>query len=169
MPKFNANPRLRLTHWFALIVATFAVLTVISAVILWTQVDSMREAQADIIHRQYPTRLAIAEAKSSEAVFNALASQLLNADADQARDLSRAVREEAKRFRSWMATAQGLAPGSSNDVSGISARFEKMLGFIEDFSRLDARPETREFRLENRFGPLRDDPHTASTRSASNR
>jgi methyl-accepting chemotaxis protein len=161
MPNFKIIPHLRLTHWFAVIVATFAILTISSATILWKQADRMRGAQADIIHRQHPARLAIAEAKGSEAVFNTLASQLLHADPDQARELARAVREEAKRFRSWMATAHNLMPEADVDTSGILIRFDKMLGFLDGFGRLEPSSETREFQMEYRFAPLRDDLESA--------
>jgi methyl-accepting chemotaxis protein len=161
MRKFQIIPHLKLTHWFAAVVATFAILTIASAAILWKQVDDLHGAQADIIHRQYPARLAIAEAKASEAVFNTLAHQLKDASPDQAPEIRQAIREEAKRFQNWMETAQTLLPEAVDDNKGISARFDRMLGFLNDFSRNSSGTETLEFQLEYRFGPLRDDLEAA--------
>ncbi|MGO9006313.1 MAG: HAMP domain-containing protein [Beijerinckiaceae bacterium] len=132
-----------------------------SASILWKQVNELRALQTDIFHRQYPARLAIVEAKTSEAAFTGLAYQLLHADLEQAHDLSRALREEAKRSRSWMATARDLLAEATSDTRGVSARFDKMLGFLDAFARLQPSAETREFQLEYRFGPLRDDLEAA--------
>jgi methyl-accepting chemotaxis protein len=161
MRKFQIIPHLKLAHWFAAIVATFAILTIASAAILWKQVDTLRGAQADIIHRQYPARLAVAEAKASGAVFNALAHQLKDAAPQQTLEIRQAVREEAKRFRNWMATAHALLPEADDETSGIMVRFDRMLSFLNDFGGAVPGAESREFQLEYRFGPLRDDLEAA--------
>jgi len=157
----NFFQRQQLSIKFAALVATFVILTVAGAIVLWQQVSELRAAQVDIIRRQLPARLAIVEAKASEAVFTSFAYRLLHPDKDDAHELSLAMKEEAKRFRSWMATAHDLLPESRSDLQGISARFDKMIDFLEKFARLEPNAETREFQVEYRFGPLRDDLEAA--------
>ena len=153
--------RQQLVLKFAALIATFVVLTVVSATILWHQVSELRDARVDIIRRQYPARLAIAEAKASEALFTAFAYRLLHAGKDDTHDLSLAMKEEAKRFRNWVATARQQLPESNSDFNGITARFDRMIGFLERFSRDEPSTESREFQVEYRFAPLRDDLEAA--------
>jgi methyl-accepting chemotaxis protein len=154
---------MRLTYRFAALIATFAILTLVSATILWEQFDTLRAARVDIIRRQYPARIAIVEAKASEAVFNAFAYQLLYPNKDDARELSLAIKEEAGRFRNWIETAQAFLPEESGNLQGISARFDKLVGFLDTFDRMEPSAETREFQVEYRFEPLRDDLEAALT------
>ncbi len=85
----------------------------------------------------------------------------MHADKEGAHDIILAVGEEAKRFRNWMRTARTPLPDSNSDTAGISARFDKMIGFLETFARLEPSTETREFQMDYRFGPLRDDLEAA--------
>jgi methyl-accepting chemotaxis protein len=159
---------MRLTYRFAALIATFAILTFVSATILWEQFDTLRAARVDIIRRQYPARIAIVEAKASEAVFNAFAYRLLHPNKDDARELSLAIKEEAARFRNWMETAKSFLPEENSELQGISARFDKLVGFLDTFDRLEPSAETREFQVEYRFEPLRDDLEAALTHVSNN-
>lgn len=161
-------PRLTLTHRFAAVIVTFAVLTAVSASILWQQVITLRTARVDIIRRQYPARLAIVEAKASEAGFGTFALQLLHADKAEAHELSIAIEEEAKRFRNWMATARSFMPELREDITSIDARFDRMAGFLETFAQLNPANEPRDAQIEYRFGPLRDDLEAALNHLSNN-
>jgi methyl-accepting chemotaxis protein len=161
-------PRLRLTHRFAALIVTFAVLTAVSANILWQQVVILRTARVDIIRRQYPARLAIVEAKASEAGFSTFALQLLHADKVEAHNLGVAIEEEAKRFRNWMATARSLMPESQQDIAGIDERFDRMADFLAAFAKMQPGGEPREAQIEYRFGPLRDDLEAALNHLSNN-
>ena len=88
----------------------------------------------DIIHRQYAARVAIVEAKASEANFTAFAYELAHADPDTAQQTTWAFRDEAKRFRNWIAIARAFLPEAKDDLDGISARFDKLLAFLEGFA-----------------------------------
>jgi methyl-accepting chemotaxis protein len=150
-------PKLRLIHRFAAVIITFAVLTAICASIFWHEFGVLRDLRLDIIHRQYPARVAIVEAKASEANFTAFAYELVHADADTTAETTGAFRDEAKRFRNWIAIARAFLPESQDDLDGISTRFDKMLAFLEMFARRPAGGEAPEFQIDYRFGPLRDD------------
>lgn len=154
-------PKLRLTHKFAAVIITFAVLTGICGSIFWHEFGVLRDVRLDIIHRQYPARVAIVEAKASEANFTAFAYQLAHADKDDAQQTVWAFRDEAKRFRNWLAVARAFLPDSQDDLDGISMRFDKMLAFLETFAKQQPSSETPEFQIDYRFGPLRDDLEAA--------
>ncbi|MDR3408653.1 MAG: methyl-accepting chemotaxis protein [Methylovirgula sp.] len=154
-------PKLRLTHLFAAIIIVFAVLTAVCAAIFWHEVNGLRGVYTDIIHRQYAARVAIVEAKASEANFTAFAYELAHADPDTAQQTTWAFRDEAKRFRNWIAIARAFLPEANDNLDGISARFDKLLAFLEGFARQTPSAETREFQIDYRFGPLRDDLEAA--------
>ncbi len=157
----NLAPRLRLTHRFAAIIITFAILTAVCAAIFWHEVGGLRSVYTDIIHRQYAARVAIVEAKASEANFTAFAYELAHADPDTAQQTTWAFRDEAKRFRNWIAIARAFLPEATDKLDGISARFDKLLAFLEGYARQTPSAETREFQMDYRFGPLRDDLEAA--------
>jgi len=159
VPRFV--PKLRLTHKFAAVIVTFAVLTAICGSIFWHEFGVLRDVRLDIIHRQYPARVAIVEAKASEANFTAFVYELAHADKDDAQQTTWAFRDEAKRFRNWLAIARAFLPESQDDLDGISTRFDKMLAFLETFAKQQPSSETREFQIDYRFGPLRDDLEAA--------
>jgi methyl-accepting chemotaxis protein len=150
-------PKLWLIHRFAAVIVTFAILTLIGATIFWHEFTILRDVRMDIIHRQYPARVAIVEAKASEANFTAFAYELAHADKDTAQQTTWAMRDEAKRFRNWIAIARAFLPDSQKDLDGTSTRFDKMVAFLEAFARQEPSIETREFQIDYRFGPLRDD------------
>ena len=157
----NLIPKLRLTHRFAAIIITFAILTAGGAAIFWHEVNDLRGVYADIIHRQYAARVAIVEAKASEANFTAFAYELAHADPDTAQQTTWAFRDEAKRFRNWIAITRAFLPEARDKLDKISARFDKLLAFLEGFARQTPSTETREFQIDYRFGPLRDDLEAA--------
>jgi methyl-accepting chemotaxis protein len=157
----NLAPKLRLVHWFAGVIICFALLTAACAAIFWHQFRALRDVQMDVIHRQYPARVAIVEAKASEANFTAFAYQLEHADKDDAQQITWAFRDEAKRFRNWVAIAGAFVPESKDDLDGISQRFDRMIAFLENYALQKPSPETREFQIDYRFSPLRDDLEAA--------
>lgn len=159
MPRFFRT--IRLTHWIALVILAFMLLTSISGAITWTKIVDLQQTDADIINRQYPARVALGEAKASESVFGVLAYQLKDAKPDDVPELRSAIREEARRFRNWLTTVQSLCPEASHDVSAVAERFERMRAFLESFPKPGA--ETPEFQLEYRFSALRDDLEASVT------
>ncbi|HLH10565.1 MAG TPA: HAMP domain-containing methyl-accepting chemotaxis protein [Methylovirgula sp.] len=154
-------PKLRLIHKFAAVIVVFAALTAVCASIFWHEFSVLRDVLMDITHRQYPARVAIVEAKASEANFTAFAYELEHADADDAQQTVESFHDEARRFRNWIAIARAFLPEWRGDLDGISTRFDKMLAFLETFSKQQPSAETREFQLDYRFGPLRDDLEAA--------
>jgi methyl-accepting chemotaxis protein len=146
---------------FGGIIATFVIFTIVSAMLLWQQVVELRADRVDIIRRQLPARLAIVEAKASEATFTAFAYRLVHPDEDDLPEISLAMREEAKRFRNWMGMAGDLLPEAPADLQGVSERFDRMMHFLDDFARQEKKSESREFQVEYRFAPLRDDLEAA--------
>jgi methyl-accepting chemotaxis protein len=149
---------LNLTRRFALGIAAFAIFSGLSAVVIWTKINDLQQANADIINRQYPARLAIAEAKGSSSLFTVLAYRLQDADKQQARELAQSAEDEAKRFRNWMQIVAEQQREAGDEITGIEERFGKLLNFLRSFAKpAAANSEARDFQLEYRFGPLRDD------------
>ncbi len=127
--------------------------------VVWMKIKALQKANAEIIEQQFPSRLALAEAKGSAAAFANLAYRALSADADQMMEIKAAISDEERRFRNWLQNVQNDDPQTEHDLSGIKARFEKLLDFLRHFVVLNgaAEKEPRDFQLEYRFGPLRDD------------
>jgi methyl-accepting chemotaxis protein len=146
---------------FAGLIAAFVIFTVVSATLLWQQVVDLRADRVDIIRRQLPAHLAIVEAKASEATFTAFAYRLMHPDADDLPEIFLAMKEEAKRFRHWMALARDLLPEAPADLQGVAARFDRMMHFLDDFAHQQNTTESREFQIDYRFAPLRDDLEAA--------
>gem|GEM_PF-1187979 len=152
-------PKLRLTHQFGLVIIAFALVSAAAATLIWTEVDELQRADADIYNRQFPARLALAEAKGSEAALAALAYRMQGGDPDELRELRQLVKDEAQRFRAWMAIVSGNRRDAAADIAGILQRFEHLLVFLDAFDKpADMKgTETRGFQLEYRFAPIRDD------------
>jgi methyl-accepting chemotaxis protein len=158
---FNYSRAIRLTHCIALVIIAFALLTGLSGYLIWTKIVDLQKTNADIINRQYPARVALGEAKASEGAFGVLAYQLKDAKPDDQPDLRSAIREEARRFRSWLATVRDLCPEAGTDIAAVLERFERMHKFLDEFPKQGS--ETPEFQLDYRFSPLRDDLEASLT------
>lgn len=149
----------KLIHQFALLAIAFALLSAFGAAVIWMKINDSQRANARIIEQQFPSRLALAEAKGSAAAFAALAYRAQTADAEQLKDIKETVVQEERRFRHWLQNVASDDPQTGHDLSGIEARFEKMLAFVRHFVGPAQTPDTepRNFQLEYRFSPLRDD------------
>ncbi len=149
----------KLIHQFALLAIAFAALAGSGGAVIWKKINDLQRANAEIIERQFPSRLALAEAKGSAAAFANLAYRASHADADQMQDIKGSIGEEEHRFRNWLLNVANDDPQTAHDLAGINERFERMLAFVKHFAVLPqvADKEPRDFQLEYRFGPLRDD------------
>ncbi len=94
--------RFKLIHQFALIAAAFAMLSLCGGALIWMKINELQKANTKIIEAQFPSRLALAEAKGSAAAFANLAYRALNADADQLKEIKAAIVDEEQRFRHWL-------------------------------------------------------------------
>ncbi len=151
--------RFKLIHQFALLAIAFAMLSAFGAAVIWMKINDLQKANARIIEQQYPSRLALAEAKGSAAAFASLAYRARSADTEQLTDIRASIGDEERRFRHWIQNVIDDDQQTARDVSGIETRFEKLLAFVRHFVDPTATPEKepRDFQLEYRFGPLRDD------------
>jgi len=149
----------KLIHQFALISAAFTMLSAAGAAVIWTKINGLQKANTEIIERQFPSRLALAEAKGSAAAFANLAYRAQKPDSGQLNEFKQMLGEEEHRFRYWLRNVSHDDPQTAQDLNGIEARFEKMLAFLRHFIAPPeaAEKEPRDFQLEYRFAPLRDD------------
>jgi len=149
----------KLIHQFAMLAIAFAMLSGCGGLVMWMKIDGLQKANDEIIERQFPSRLALAEAKGSAAAFAILAYRALSADPDQLMEIRGLLRDEEQRFRHWLRNVQNDDPQTAKDIVGIDARFLKLLTFLKHFTASNEPPdkEPRDFQLEYRFGPLRDD------------
>lgn len=126
---------------------------------IWMKINALQHAYTEIIEQQFPSRLALAEAKGSAAAFANLAYRAKSLDLDQWLEIKNALGDEERRFRNWLHNVAADDPQTTQDVAGIETRFEKLLAFLRHFvdpaSASDKEP--RDFQLEYKLGPLRDD------------
>jgi methyl-accepting chemotaxis protein len=150
---------LKLAHKFALVVTALAILSGLSAFITCEKIGELQKANAEIINRQYPARLALAETKNSASSLAAFAFALRQVDDAEAREIGRGIEAEAQRFRQWMKiVADQQLEATAAPIEAINQRFERLLAFLRSYAKpWEPNTETREFRLEYRFSPLRDD------------
>jgi len=165
--------RVSLLHQFALLAATFAILSGLGMAIVWTKIRALDRTGTDIIERKYPSRLALAEAKGSAAAFAGLAYRAGSADAETTIQLRSSLKDEEVRFRHWLENVGQDDAESVEDLKGITLRFDHMMKFLRGFldpkaSGAEVYNEPRDFQLDYRFSPLRDDLD-ASLNHLSNR
>jgi len=162
--------RMSVLHQFALLAGVFASLSALGAAAVWSKIMALQEASSAIIERQYPARLAMAEAKASAAAFASLAYRGQTADDEQKILLKQSFSDEVQRFTHWLQNVNRDNPQTAQDLKGIEERFGRLAIFLKHFLDPKAPPdsEERDFQLEYRFSPLRDDLD-ASLNHLSNR
>jgi methyl-accepting chemotaxis protein len=151
--------RFKLIHQFALLAIAFAMLSGCGGAVIWMKINELQIANTKIIEAQFPSRLALAEAKGSAAAFASLAYRALAADPSQLIEIKGLIGDEEQRFRHWLQNVKDDDPQTANDLTGIEARFNKLIDFLKHFASPNriSDKEPRDFQLEYRFGPLRDD------------
>jgi len=166
--------RISLLYQFALLAATFAILSGLGMAMVWLKIDALDQTNAEIIGNKFPSRLALAEAKASAASFAGLAYRAQSADHETMVQLRSNLTDEERRFRHWLRNVRRDDAQTVDDLSGIEGRLERMLAFLQGFTDPkedpagDANKESRDFQLDYRFSPLRDDLD-ASLNHLSNR
>jgi len=167
---FRFFTRISVLHQFALLAGAFAILSALGGLAVWTKIMALQDTNSAIIEKQYPARLAMAEAKASAAGFASLAYRGQTADAEQKLLLKQSFSDEIQRFTHWLENVNHDDPQTVEDLKGINERFERLQVFLKHFLDPKAAPdsEARDFQLEYRFSPLRDDLD-ASLNHLSNR
>jgi len=162
--------RVSVLHQFALLAGVFAVLSALGGLAVWSKIMALQETNSAIIERHYPARLALVEAKASAAAFASLAYRGQTADTEQKILLKQSLSDEVQRFTHWINNVSRDDPETLKDLTGIEERFGRLQAFLKHFLDPKAEPdkEPRDFQLEYRFSPLRDDLD-ASLNHLSNR